>query len=201
MSDKPANTIGTLSIRYRSRAGELTQRAVSVTEFDTEGLFGLCHLRDRYRTFRYDRIFSCANIETGEVVYDIHDHIQSIYRKLPRYTLDVLYRNHYEALQILLYVSRADGQLRAAERKILIATFKVLTGDVRITDELGNNLIGAIETPSLHGFKVAAGKVANRGNKVSTRLLLIACQSIVNTQKTVTAAEQEALDYLAKRFA
>lgn len=201
MTNRPANTITTLTICYESSSGELTERGVSVTEFDSRELFGLCHLRERYRTFLYERIYSCFDVATGEVVHDVCTHLQAIYEATPRYTLDLLYRNHYEALQILLYVGKADGQLRAAERKVMIAACKVITGDVRITDDLANDLIDSVGLPGLHGFKVAVGKVAKRGNQVMMRRLIIACQTIVNTQKTVVATEQEALDYMSKRFA
>lgn len=198
---KPANTIATLTICYESGSGDMTQRGVSVTEFNSHEMFGFCHLRERYRTFLFERIFSCVNVQTGEVVNDVSAHLASIYQKSPRYTIDLIYRNHYEALQILLYVGRADGQLREPERKVITAFCKVHTGDVRITDELARELIDSTNTPSLHGFKVAVGKVANRGNKATMKRLLIASTSIVKTQKSTTASEQEALDYMTKRFA
>lgn len=200
MSNRPADTITTLTICYESGSGEQTQRGVSVTQFDPHEMFGLCHLRGQYRTFLYERIFSCVDVDTGEVVRDPHAHLVSIYRKSPRYTLDQLYRNNLEALQVLLYVGKADGQLRAAERKVIAAACKVLTGDVRITEEMASDLIDSINIPSFHSFKVAVGRVAKRGNPGMIKRLMIACRTIVNTQKTVTATEQEALDYMAKRF-
>ncbi|MOA30639.1 hypothetical protein D3C78_1517430 [compost metagenome] len=124
----------------------------------------------------------------------------SIYQKSPRYSLDLLYRNHYEALQILLYVGKADGQLREPERKVITAFCKVHTGDVRITEELARETIDAVGIQGLHGFKVAVGKVTKRGNEATMKRLLIACTSIVRTQKSISAGEQEALDYIAKRF-
>lgn len=201
MPNRPANTIATLTICYESGSGELTQRGVSVTEFDAHEMLGFCHLRERNRTFLYERIISSVDAKTGEVVNNVNEYLQSIYKKSPRYTLDILYSNHYEALQVLLYVGKADGQLREPERKVITAACKVLTGDVRITDDMVRELLDSMTIPGLHGFKIAVGKVAKRGNPATMRRLMLACQTIVNTQTTICAAEQEALDYMAKRFA
>ncbi|MCY1348387.1 hypothetical protein D9M69_345340 [compost metagenome] len=181
-----------------------TGRAVDVHEVSHSGygstIIGHCRKRDAKRTFRIDQITYCLDPATGRNVPDVLQHLRNLYEGTPEHTLDLLYRNHYEALQILLYVGKADGQLRAEERKVIVAACKVMTGDVRITDDLANALIDAVALPGLQGFKVAVGKVAKRGNPDAMRRLMIACRTIVNTQKTVAAAEQEALDYMAKRF-
>jgi len=198
----PADVIATLHIRYQRGFDDPTERDVSVTNFDPHTISGHCHLRGRYRTFRICDIRACHNTATGEVVEkaNIPKHLYALYKKTPRYTLDVLYRNHLEALQVLLYVGKADGQLRAAERKVITAACRVLTGDVRITEELASGLIDSINIPSLRGFKVAVGLVAKRCNPGMMKRLIIACRTIVNTQSTITATEQEALDYMVKRF-
>jgi len=201
MTKIPFNTIATLTICYESSSGELTQRGVSVTEFDSHEMLGLCHLRARYRTFLYERIFSCVNTQTGEVVSDVYAHIRDAYRKSPRYVVDTLYREQYEALQILLYVSKADGRLMAPERRVIRAACRVLANNPAITDELADQLIKDVRVDSDRAFKIAVGRIAKQGNAQTIRRLMIACQTIVNTQRSVTTSEQEALDYMAKRFA
>lgn len=201
MTNRPANTIITLNICYESSDGELTQRGVSVTEFDEHEIVGFCHLREQNRTFLYSRIFSCVDPSTGQSIRDVNAYLQEVYKKSPRYSADLLYHNHYETLQVLLYVGKADGQLRAEERRVIAAACKVITGDVRITENIANELIDSVGIPSLHSFKIAVGKVAKRGNPAMMKRLMIASKTIINTQKHVTATEQEALDYMAKRFA
>jgi len=201
MTTPPSNTIATLTICYESSSGVLTQRGVSVTEFDDHEMVGFCHLRNRYRTFLYERVTSCVNVQTGEVVNDIYSHIRDAYRESPIYVVDRLYREQYEALQILVYVSKADGRLMAPERKVLRAACRVLANNPAISDELADQLIKDVKVHSERAFKVAVGRVAKQGNANTMRRLMIACQTMVNTQRSVTLAEQEALDYLAKRFA
>lgn len=200
MTSKPITTIVTLIICYRSSGGEITQRIVFVTSCDDYQLNGTCQLRGMPRTFVYDRIISCFNRDTGEVISDVYQHLRATYRGSPLYTLELLHRNHYEALQILLYVAKADGQIRADERRVILAACKVISGDLRITDDLARHLLDSINPPSLRTFKGAVGKVLKRGNDAAMRRLFIASRTMVNTQKTITATEQEALDYMRKRF-
>lgn len=193
--------IAKLTIVYEDSKGGVSQRGVSVTEFNPEYITGFCHLRQRERTFAVDRIISCVDTITGEVADNPHAYLVSVYSKSSHRSVDLLYENHHSALQALIYVAAADGQIREAERKVLAAACKVITGDVRITDDQVRYLVDAVGRPSFHAFKVAIGRVQKRGNEQMMKRLLIACRTIVDTQKTVTATEQEALDYMAKRFA
>lgn len=200
MTKQPIDTIATLTICYQSGTGKFTQRGVSVTGYDDYQMVGMCHLRNSERTFVYERITSCVNRDTGEIVTDIYEYLKKAYSESPLHSADLLYRNHHEAMQVLIYVARADGQFRAEERKVITAACKVITGDTRITDELARHLSDSINPPSLHAFKVAIGRIAKRGNDTTMKRLYLACRTIVNTQKNVTATEQEALDYMRKRF-
>lgn len=200
MSNRPVDTITTLSIIYTDAGGDITQRGVSVTAFDPYEMFGFCHLRERYRSFLHDRITSCVDVNTGEVVADTYQHLTDTYCKTPVYSLDQLARNDRPVIQILLYVGKADGRLTAAERKVMTAACKVLTGDTRISEEMTASLFRNLSIPSLRSFKMAVGSLAKRGDLQLMRRMLIACNTMVKTDKTTTAAEQEALDYMAKRF-
>lgn len=200
MSNRPAGTITTLTIGYTDAVESQTVRGVSVTEFDPIQMFGLCHLREQYRTFLFERVTSCVDVNTGEIVTNINKHLWDTYCKTPVYTLDQLEKNNRRALQILLYVAKADGTMTAAERKVMNAACKVLTGDVRLTDDMTSRLFRSMKIPSLATFKVAVGELYRKGDEALMRRLFIACRTIVATEKKVKEAEQEALDYMAKRF-
>lgn len=200
MSNRPANTITTLTICYTDAGGELTQRGISVTEFDPYQMFGFCHLREQYRTFLYERVTSCVDVNTGEVVTNINQHLWNTYCKTPVYSLEQLATNNRIVLQVLLYVAKADGSMSAAERKVMTAACKVLTGDVRISDDMAARQFRSMRVPSLSTFKRAVGSLYNRGDETLMRRLMIACRTIVATEKTIKEVEQEALDYMAKRF-
>lgn len=195
------DTIATLRIRYQDGLGETTERDVSVTEYNPSELSGLCHLRGQQRTFRFDRIIECTDTATGLAVDASHAYLRDIYLKSSRYSLARLTDPDFPILDILLYVAKADGQLRAPERKVITAACKVFTHDLRITQEQVDDLLGYTPVPSLHSFKIAAGRINKLGDEVVKRKLLAATRTIIATQKIVSAGEQEALDYMVKRFA
>ena len=200
MSNRPAGTIATLAIGYTDAGGVATQRGVSVTAFDPYEMFGFCHLRERYRSFLHERVTSCVDVNTGELVGNTYNHLQQSWLDSPGYSLEQFAANKRAALQILVYVGKADGRLTAAERKVMTAACKVLSGDLRITDEMTAALFRSTAIPALSTFKRVVGTIANGGDQTLMKRLLIACNTVVRTEKKVSSAEQEALDYMTKRF-
>jgi hypothetical protein len=81
------NALGTkrvtafLRLEYADRDGQITVRDVDVQMFNDDKyggiLAGFCHLRGAFRSFRYDRIQSCTDLETGEVIEDIKKYLNS----------------------------------------------------------------------------------------------------------------------------
>lgn len=190
----------TLRFSYTDAEGRMTARVVRVEHVDGDMITGRCLTKNARRTFRADRISNCWDEATHKYVPDALQHLRHVHLTTPRGSLDVLHSSRPEILQILLYVGKADGQLRDAEIKVIAAACKVLTGDVRITEVQVKELLSSMPIPSLHGFKIAVSKVVKSGEPATMRRIVLACKTIVNTQKTVTAAEQEALDYLSRRL-
>ena len=56
-----------------------------------------------------------------------------------------------------------------------------------------------MDVPTLQAFKLAVGRLAKRDQAAQT-VVMSAAERMVATQKTVHQAEQEALDYMKKRF-
>ena len=203
--ENPFPVSATLQISYVDGYGTATDRTFTVREAGATSyggmLFGRCHMRDAIRTFRTDRIQQCVDAETGEIIQDVLGYLWNKYEQSPERTLDRLLDEHYEVLRVLLYVAKADGQMRAPERKVIAAICKVLSKDMRITDEHVKGLLGRVAIPSLQAFKVSVGKVNKLRDETLKRQVLRAAETIVATQKTVTATERDALDYMSQRFA
>jgi hypothetical protein len=64
-----------LSIRYKDRKGQITQRDIDVKQFGNQiyggSMYAYCHLRKDYRTFRFDRVISATDRTTGKFIHDI----------------------------------------------------------------------------------------------------------------------------------
>jgi tellurite resistance protein len=193
-----------LRLNYTDGAGRKTERTVDVRQFGTLGtnslLIGHCNMRDATRTFRSDRIESCIDEETGEIVSDVRLHLQTKYDQSPDSAKDQLLDGEYDTLRVLLYVGKADGQLRAAEKSVIRDTCIQITDDSRLTDSAIDDLLANLDVPTLQAFKLAVGRLAKRDQAAQT-VVMTAAEKIVATQKTVHQAEQEALDYMRKRFA
>lgn len=192
-----------LRLKYTDAAGRKTERTVDVRQFGALGpntlLIGHCNMRDATRTFRSDRIESCIDAETGEFVTDVRAYLQAKYDKSPEHTKDLLLEGEYDTLRVLLYVGKADGQLRAAEKAVIRDTCIAITSDSRLTDGAIDELLASMDVPTLQAFKLAVGRLAKR-DQAAQLAVMTAAEKMVATQKTVHQAEKEALDYMKKRF-
>jgi tellurite resistance protein len=192
-----------LRLNYTDGAGRKTERTVDVRQFGAVGpntlLIGHCNMRNATRTFRSDRIESCVDEETGEVISDVRTYLQTKYDQSPDRTKDQLLEGEYDTLRVLLYVGKADGQLRAAEKAVIRDTCVAITNDSRLTVDNIDELLASMDVPTLQAFKLAVGRLAKR-DQAAQALVMTAAEKIVATQKTVHQAEQEALDYMKKRF-
>ena len=193
-----------LRLNYIDGAGKKTERTVDVRQFGAFGnstlIIGHCLLRDATRTFRTDRIQKCLDEDTGELVIDVATYLNKKYDESPERSRDALLEGEYDALRVLLYVGKADGQLRAAEKVIIRETCVAITTDSRLTDATIDELFLNMAVPTLQAFKLAVGRIAKREPSART-VVMSAAEKMVGTQKVVHPAEKEALDYMQKRFA
>jgi hypothetical protein len=200
---QPFPAKATLRIKYEDGAGKQTERVVDVRQFGTDVggniLIGNCRMRNATRTFRTDRIKRCIDEEAGEIVSDVFAYLREKYDSSPERTRDTLIEVEYDTLRVLLYVGKADGQLRAPERAIIRETCRALANDSRITDAMIDESFSSLDAPTLHAFKLAVGRIGKTETAGRT-LLMKAAEDMVATQKTVNPAEKDALEYLRKRL-
>lgn len=193
----------TLEISYIDARGQASRRVVDVREFDTNPycnlMIGHCRMRNATRTFRFDRIQQCTDVETGEVIIDVPAYLVSKYEASPEATLDRLFQNHYDILRILLYMGRADGRMTQKERSTILEYAKDLAGDDRIEDDLLKKAFQCIELPSPFAFKLCCGRTAKALSLDQYEKLITIAERMVSTEKRVSDMEQQALDYLRKR--
>jgi hypothetical protein len=200
----PVSVKAKLLLDYIDGNGKSSSRSVDVRQFGEMSygslLIGHCSLRNATRTFRSDRIKHCVNEETGEVVPDITAYLKAKYESSPEFSADSLYEAEYDALRILLYVGKADGRLTTPEKTVIADACRLMSGDSRITDKIVGEMLADLDVPTLHAFKLAVGRLS-KGQRDKKDTVLDAATKMVATQKTVYPSEQEAIDYMKKRFA
>lgn len=199
----PHKVSANLRLEYTDAKGEKTTRNVRVREFDNTLyggiLMGICELRDAHRTFRFDRIRTCVDLDTGEVVNDVRAYLNKLYETSPERSTDLLVSDYLDALKVVYYVAKADGQYRKAEKEVVTQFVQILVRDTRITSEMIDVAIQTVSVPTIQAFKLAVGRIV-KGGQIDPSLLNQCCKEIVATQGAVHPSEQEALDYIEKKI-
>ena len=190
-------------IDYTDANGLSTQRTVTVRQFDKDYLGGMfighCHLRNATRTFRADRVRSCIDSETGEVISGVIGYLEKRYEDSPESSARKLLETDYDTLRVLLYLGKADGQFRQAERDIYLDYCQTIATDSRLTRELIDPLVQNIKELSVTAFKQAVTRLSKQSTETQS-LVLDTAERMIATQKTIHAVEQEAIDYMRGRL-
>ena len=190
-------------IEHIDGAGKVSSRIVNVREFDTNlygGAFtGICELRDAYRTFRFDRVKSCIDMDTGEIIKNIKIHLKKLYDTSPDRSIDMLLSNYIDVLKVIYFVAKADGQYRKAEKEVIRNYVRLLVHDERIENEMIDWALQNIEIPTRKAFELAITRLC-KSTEIDLNKLTICCKEIVATQKTIHSLEQEALEFIENSF-
>ncbi len=189
-----------LQLTYKDSKGRTTDRPVSISGYDGSAyLKGFCNLRNSNRTFRIDRILNAIDTETGEKIDNVPDHLLDKYRQSPEYAVSTVFKKHLDIIKVLFYVSKVDGQLQTAERKIIYQTIRSIAKNKELTDADIGKFFKKLKVPNLQKFKTAFGRVCKKQPKQTIQLYYTA-KKIVATQKMIHANEAEALEYMKKRM-
>lgn len=202
-AENPFRVSAVLKIDYTDANQRRSTRTVDVRQIGVAPggylLIGHCQLRNETRTFRTDRIRSCIDVETGEIIADVYSHLKAKYENSPERSLEKFLDTEVDVLRILLFLGKADGQLRAAEKIIIRETCLALATESKITDKMIDSSLKEMDVPSLQAFRLAVGRCAKRPEG-QRRALVNAAERMVATQKAVHPAEAEALESMRSRL-
>lgn len=202
-ADESFGVSANLRIKYTDSKGSFSEREVTVRNAGVmngkKAIFGYCKLRNQSRTFIINQISECIDLDTGECIQDIYTHLQEKYNSSPEKAMNEVINNEQDILNVWVYIARADSQYRKEEKLIICNAVRALSVDRRITDEVINKELNGYKAISIHSFKLAVGRLSSRSDEIKN-LISNTAKQIVETQKTVHYVEQEALDYIDKRF-
>lgn len=192
-----------VQIVYRDAAGTTSRRVIRVCDFDRANANGylnaFCEMRGAHRTFRLDRVQRAVDVSTGEVLASLHQHLLDLYNASPMRSLERFADAHGLQLDVLMYVARADGAFRKAEKEIVLRFARERISDARLTDDEILKLLTDFGSSSLTAFRRDVGKLTGLP-ETERQLMHALAAEMVATQKTVHPAEQDALLYLANRL-
>lgn len=112
-----------MQLDYQDSNGLKTSRRITTESYQytaTEGMiYAHCQLRNSGRNFVFSRIQRAIDPSTGEVIDDLRAWLDAHYAVTPAAALDKLREAHWDALNCLHYVAKADGAFRAKERDLV----------------------------------------------------------------------------------
>lgn len=186
-----------IALYYKKADGKETNRIVEVVSYSKEYIYGYCHLRNEYRTFRTDRIKEIADGETGEIIKDINSFFVKKYESSSYYKMDCLFEKYKAVFRVLFYIAKADGIYLKAEKIIVRDAIRKLTNDETLEDEVIDNMMNSLAVPTFSVFKTDIKKINNE--KYPIDIFKVALD-IVNTQNEVHSKEKQAIEFLAENL-
>jgi hypothetical protein len=200
---EPVPVSAYVEITYRDASGNVSRRRIRTREFDRANANGylsaFCELRGAPRTFRMDRVLRAVDAETGEVIASLHEDLRVRYEASPERAVDRALDESDLELSVLMFIARADGAFRKAEKDLVLDFLRSRTGDERVEDAVLEKQLANYGKGSVHTFKRDVGKLKALPEDRREALHGLAAR-LIATQKTVHPAEQEAVSYLAKRL-
>lgn len=193
-----------LRLCYEKTSGEITHRDFDVQSFQRGdqgyGLFGFCHLRQAPRSLVTPGILECINLDSGEVVADVCTFIDDLYVSTPGARLDTVMERHAHELDILLYMAKADGAMRAKEREIILDyIFSVMDPGGPLREAIEED-VKRWQPPTDGEFKKAVRELI-KFNRIPTLIYVTELsRQIIATQKTIHPDEARALSYMEKKL-
>lgn len=201
----PRPVSATLKFEYRDANDSVTNRTVEIRGFDAGSprglMIGRCQLRGATRTFRQDRLTNCVDVTTGEVITDIWKHLKDLYDRSDAAMLDSLENDKATELDVVVFLARADGAVRKAERQLISEYCRqYISNHHTLSDEEIMERVLASQTLSITQFRRAVTHLSETLSADERNSLISLCENLVATQKNIHPAEQDALLYLWKNL-
>lgn len=186
-------------LHYTDQEGQTSKRQVDIAAYSPyQGgmVYGRCHLRNANRTFRFDRIQKAIDPETGEIIPDLLEELETRWAATPAASIDRLLDHHAPVLKMLLYTAKADGFVRVAELNVITSMATEITQDNRLTPGMLKSALDSMGSPSITSFTRTYNSLRRTDPSMAEKAAA-ACRAIIATQKTVHPNEQAVLDVLS----
>jgi hypothetical protein len=163
-------------------------------------LRGHCLRNYDMRTFSIRHITECSDILTGQLIPDVLEHLNELYRRTAAYTFDSIVYNHVDTLRALLYIMQRSGFSPASQLGALTRICRYLGRDERVS----NHHVAPVvlryrhaEEPAFHLVVRRLGKQLSSGAKGG---LLKLASRIASHNGPAESSAQNALNFMARCF-
>lgn len=191
---------GRYRITYVDQHGLKTERDIEVKRVhECEGKYAIdahCFLRNAHRSFLGECIGKAINLDSGEIVENLARDAIAQYSDSGEGRALSAIDKEWMGVAVLVFVCRADGQMRKAERAIVAEYLKRHCTDVPLDDAELDSAIKALGEPDHKEFKRIIRDLKTAGERDRLTDLLDCTKRIIGTQKNVAPMEKAALEIL-----
>lgn len=196
-----------LHIHFTDREGKQTQRDITTRKYSYNPetkvgvVYAHCHLRNGNRPFAMQRITYAMDLETGEIVQRIGDHLDAIYEQTPLFAVEQFLKQHDAGAYLLFSLAKADGVMRGKERAIILDWAKSLG----LTDQPALNELEAQMRGDWYMTKHSYWDAVKSVKKIPRtdaymKALWAAAVAVVQSDKRMGDQELSFLRYAAKQW-
>ena len=194
--------LGRYKINYEDQLGLKTERIIKVKRVhESFGKFAIdahCELRDSHRCFIDERVKKAINIDTGVIVESLAlDAIAQFKDSGEGRALEAIDKE-WVGMAILVFIAKADGQMRKEERFIIAEYLKNRCSNIKFDEFELDSAIKAIGDMGYKEFKRMINDIKKAGEVENLKLIFESAKKVVETQKVVDPMEKLALEFIAK---
>lgn len=193
-----------LIIDYRDAEQRDSTRRITTRSYQytpTDGLIdAYCHQRRVGRSFLFSRIMGVFDPATGKVVENLRGWLDDQYERTPGAIIDRLLGEHWDALNCLQHIAKADGAFRGKERDIARDFL------VRNAPDAEPQTIDAVIAELIKWYQQSAISFGKHLRQLATspegykQDVIAAAEAMVGSDKTTHTAELNALKRLKKEL-
>jgi len=193
---------GRYRICYEDQRGLKTERDIEVKRVhENAGMYAIdahCLLRNAHRSFLGERIQKAINLDSGEIVENLPKDAMANYSDSGEGRALAAIDKEWMGIAVLVFVCRADGQMRKEERNIVAEYLKRRCTDMPLDDMELDSAIKSIGEPDHQEFKRIIRDLKTACEHERLTDLLNCAKLIVGTQKTIAPMERAALEILTE---
>jgi len=191
---------GRYHINYEDQRGLKTERDIEVKRVhENVGRYAIdahCLLRNAHRSFLNERVQKAVNLNNNEIVENLALDAIAQYNNSGEGRALAAIDKEWMGVAILVFVCRADGQMRKAERAIIADYIKRHRTDMPLDDTELDIAIKALGEPDHREFKRIIRDYKAAGDHERLNDLFECAKQIVGTQNTIAPMETAALEIL-----
>lgn len=187
-------------MHYADGEGEQSQRRVALMRTDSHYAYGWCLEADGWRQFAWHRIRQLVALQTGEILDPLGTDIHRLVEEAYLGPAGVAVRPHAAEVQVLIYMARRDGAMRAPERKLILAYLKAIDPACKaLPDEDLDAEIKKLADLNQQEMRAALAELTARSPRWRAAFCQL-CVKIAETDNRLHDAERNALADIHRRL-